>query len=163
MENLQNGLERFLDAQKDKYDTALNEIHAGAKETHWMWFVFPQIKGLGMSPIAQHYGVDGLDEAKAYLANPTLRSRLLESSEALLKLDGNDAEAILGHPDNLKLKSSMTLFAMAESTCLTFQAVLDKFFDGQPDKATLGIIERMSAPQIDGNNPPIKSDIPNPR
>jgi uncharacterized protein (DUF1810 family) len=105
-----------------------------------MWFIFPQMKGLGMSPMAQRYGIDSLGEAKAYLANDFLRKRLLEICEALLATRHNDPTAILGYPDDLKLKSSMTLFALADPDCHTFSAVLEKFYDGEQDAATLKII-----------------------
>ncbi|MCL1994316.1 MAG: DUF1810 domain-containing protein [Spirochaetes bacterium] len=127
----EKSLDRFLKAQTRAYETALKEIRAGRKSTHWMWYIFPQIKGLGTSADAEYYGIENMDEAKAYLADNILRERLLEISEALLKLESNDPIAILGSPDNLKLKSSMTLFALADPSCSTFQAVLDKFFNGE--------------------------------
>ena len=140
MEKEGKSLCRFLEAQENVYEKALNEIRAGRKSSHWMWFIFPQIKGLGKSHLAEYYGIESLDEAKAYLSNDILRKRLLEISEALLNLENNDPEVILGFPDNLKLKSSMTLFALAEPSYNIFQAVLDKFFDGKQDAATRKII-----------------------
>ena len=103
-------LERFHCAQESSYPTALAEIRAGRKSSHWMWYIFPQMKGLGYSSMAAYYGIDGLEEAKVYLNDPVLRSRLVEISSALLKLPGSDAGAVMGYPDNLKLRSSMTLF-----------------------------------------------------
>ena len=133
-------LSRFLDAQKNVYEKALGEIRMGSKSSHWMWFIFPQIKGLGKSDIAEYYSIENLDEAKAYLSNDILRERLLEISEALLNLESNDPTVILGFPDDLKLKSSMTLFALADPSYHIFQAVLDKFYDGKQDTATRKIV-----------------------
>ena len=135
-----NAIDRFLDAQKNTYDHALREIQAGEKTSHWMWFIFPQIKGLGKTYTADYYGIENLDEAKAYLSNETLCSRLIEISEALLKLETNDPIKIFGYTDSLKLKSSMTLFLLADENCKTFQAVLDKFYDGKKDNATIRIL-----------------------
>ena len=135
-----NSLRRFLDAQENVYKKALSEIRAGRKSSHWMWFIFPQIKGLGKSQIADYYGIENLDEAKAYLSNNILRERLLEISEALLNLKNNDPAVIFGFPDNLKLKSSMTLFALADPSHNIFQAVLYKFYDGKQDTATRKIL-----------------------
>ena len=105
-----------------------------------MWYIFPQIQGLGMSSTAQYYAIADLDEAKAYLAEPTLRARLLEISEALLTLHTNDPTAVMGWPDDLKLRSSMTLFAEAEPECAVFQKVLDKYYGGAKDPRTLRIL-----------------------
>jgi len=133
-------LGRFLDAQKGVYEKALNEIRKGRKTSHWMWFIFPQIKGLGRSDIAEYYGIESLDEAKAYLSNDILSERLLEICEVLLNLEENDPAVIFGYPDNLKLKSSMTLFALADPNCPIFQAVLDKLYDGKQDTETRKIV-----------------------
>ena len=138
--NQPKSLVRFLDAQKGVYEKALNEIRKGRKTSHWIWFIFPQIKGLGTSPMAEYYGIENLDEAKAYLSNDILRERLLEISEVLLNLKENDPAVIFGYPDNLKLKSSMTLFALADPNCHIFQSALDKFYDGKQDTATLKIV-----------------------
>ena len=135
-----NSLNRFLIAQEGVYETALKEIRSGKKLSHWMWFIFPQIKGLGISQIAEYYGIKDLEEAKAYLADNVLRKRLLEITEAFLNLEKDDPAVILGFPDNLKLKSSMTLFALAEPGCSVFRAVLDKFYEGKIDTATLEMI-----------------------
>ena len=136
-------LERFLQAQEGDYAAALAEIRAGRKRSHWIWYIFPQLKGLGRSMTAEYYGIRDLAEAREYLAHPVLRQRLIEISEALLGLPSNDADEVMGFPDNLKLRSSMTLFALADPSCPVFRQVLDKFFGGRPDERTkelLGII-----------------------
>jgi len=135
-------LSRFLKAQERDYDTALAEIKAGRKTSHWIWYIFPQLGELGFSPTAKYYGIVDLDEARAYLANNLLRTRLLEISQALLDLPSRDIEDIMGYPDNLKLCSSMTLFHLAEPTCDVFQRVLDKYFDGEPDKKTMALCKK---------------------
>lgn len=118
-------LKRFLQAQERDYATALAEIKAGHKRSHWIWYIFPQIKGLGFSSMSSYYGIDGLGEAKAYLANPVLHERLLEISQALLKLSSSDAGEVMGYPDDMKLRSSMTLFHIAEPKESIFSEVLD--------------------------------------
>ncbi|MCI6099448.1 MAG: DUF1810 domain-containing protein [Selenomonas sp.] len=128
---------RFLKAQEGDYDVALREIRAGRKQTHWIWYIFPQLKGLGRSSTSEYYGIRDLNEAREYLAEPALRNRLLEISEALLALPSNDAEDVMGFPDNLKLHSSMTLFALADPSCTVFRRVLDKFFGGKMDERTV--------------------------
>ena len=128
-------LDRFVTAQAGVYEQALAELTAGRKRTHWMWFVFPQITGLGSSPTAQRYAIASLDEARAYLAHPVLGPRLRECARALLGVEGRSARDILGHPDDLKLRSSMTLFARAADDPDLFQAVLDRDYDG-PDPLT---------------------------
>ena len=135
-------LERFVRAQIGSYETALWEIRRGRKCSHWMWYIFPQIAGLGMSSTAQYYAIQDLQEAEEYLAHPILGPRLLEISGELLKLSTNDAYAVFGWPDNLKLRSSMTLFHCADPDCPVFQQVLDKFFAGRPDERTLAILGR---------------------
>ena len=130
-------IDRFLKAQEGDYGVALREIRAGRKQTHWIWYIFPQLKGLGRSSSSEYYGIRDLDEAREYLAEPVLRMRLLEISEALLTLPSNDAEDVMGFPDNLKLHSSMTLFALAEPSSTVFQRVLDKFFAGEMDEKTV--------------------------
>ena len=129
-------LQRFVDAQRDSYDTALAELRAGAKRSHWMWFVFPQVAGLGRSATAQHFAISGADEARAYLAHPVLGPRLVECTQALLDLDGGDAVAVLGSVDAQKLRSSMTLFALAAPEEPVFREVLDHYFGGELDEAT---------------------------
>jgi uncharacterized protein (DUF1810 family) len=129
-------LSRFVDAQAGTYGQALAELRAGRKTSHWMWFVFPQVAGLGRSPTAQHYAISGLDEARAYLAHPVLGARLVECAQALLDLPGSDAAAVLGPVDAMKLRSSMTLFARADPAQPVFRAVLERYFAGQEDEAT---------------------------
>ncbi|MGY1753770.1 DUF1810 domain-containing protein [Blastococcus sp. SYSU D01042] len=129
-------LQRFVDAQRGSYETALAELRAGSKRSHWMWFVFPQVAGLGRSATAQHFAISGLDEARAYLAHPVLGPRLVECAQALVELGGTDAVAVLGPVDAQKLRSSMTLFAHADPDQPVFRAVLDRFFDGTEDDAT---------------------------
>ena len=132
-------LSRFITAQERSYDTALREIKSGRKRTHWMWYIFPQIAGLGFSSTAQFYAISSMQEAKDYYAHPVLGKRLVEISEALLALDTSDAGAVMGYPDDLKLRSSMTLF-LAASGDAVFQRVLDKFYSGMPDSKTLRIL-----------------------
>jgi uncharacterized protein (DUF1810 family) len=129
-------LERFVAAQRGSYDGALAELRAGRKRGHWIWFVFPQIAGLGFSSTAQRYAISGLDEARAYLAHPVLGPRLVESAQALLGLPGTDPVAVLGPVDAQKLRSSMTLFAQASDEP-AFRQVLDRYYDGSEDDATL--------------------------
>ena len=138
---MEQGLDRFLKAQKVFYKEALEEIHQGQKQSHWMWFIFPQIIGLGRSETAQYYSIKNLQEAKDFLNNEVLGANLREISEALLKVESNDAEEVMGWPDDMKLKSSMTLFLEADSECEVFQKVLHKFFDGKKDQKTLEILE----------------------
>jgi uncharacterized protein (DUF1810 family) len=132
-------LERFVTAQDGVWDTALAELRAGRKRTHWMWFIFPQIAGLGASPTAQRYALRGLDEARAYLAHPVLGPRLREASRAVLGVEGRSADRIFGHPDDLKLRSSMTLFARAADDPAVFEAVLERYYDG-PDPRTEALL-----------------------
>ena len=129
-------LQRFLDAQAQTYDQALAELRAGEKRTHWMWFVFPQIAGLGRSGMAQRFAVSGLEEARAYLAHPTLGRRLVECARALTALDTTDPVRVFGPVDAQKLRSSMTLFAHAAPDEPVFREVLDHWFDGAEDAAT---------------------------
>jgi uncharacterized protein (DUF1810 family) len=131
-------LQRFVDAQDagGTYDTALAELRAGRKRSHWMWFVFPQVAGLGRSAMAQRYAVSGPDEARAYLAHPVLGPRLLDSARALLTLGTGDAVAVLGGIDAQKLQSSMTLFAAVAPDEPVFGQVLDQFFAGVRDPGT---------------------------
>jgi uncharacterized protein (DUF1810 family) len=132
-------LERFVAAQDSggSYEQALAELQAGRKRSHWIWYVFPQIKGLGMSPTSQHYAIAGLAEARAYLAHPVLGARLLTCTGALLDLDGDDPVAIFGSLDAMKVRSSMTLFAQAAPEQPLFGAVLDRYFSGETDSATI--------------------------
>ena len=135
-------LDRFLNAQASSYDVALREIRAGQKRSHWIWYIFPQIQGLGFSSTAQYSAIADIEEARAYLQEPTLRARLLEISDALLQLSSNDPTYVMGYPDDLKLRSSMTLFAEAEPECEVFQKVLDKYYGGRKDFRTLEILYR---------------------
>lgn len=130
------GLERFVKAQEYDFTLALSEIKNGRKESHWMWYIFPQIEGLGHSPTAQYYAIQDRKEAECYIEHPLLGSRLLEISGELLKLKSSDARAVLGWPDDMKLKSSMTLFE-AVSGEKVFAQVLEKFFGGERDAYTL--------------------------
>ncbi|CAA0133490.1 Uncharacterised protein [Mycolicibacterium vanbaalenii] len=129
-------LGRFVEAQDHVYPTVLTELRAGAKRSHWIWFVFPQMRGLGHSAPAHRFGISSLAEADAYLQHPVLGSRLRECAGLLLAVDGRTATEIFGHPDDLKVRSSMTLFARVDRDPV-FRAVLDKFYDGCEDPATL--------------------------
>jgi uncharacterized protein (DUF1810 family) len=135
-------LERFVAAQDDRgtYDAALAELRAGRKTSHWMWFVFPQIAGLGHSPMARRYAIASLEEARAYLAHPVLGPRLVEAARALAALTGRSAREVLGDTDALKLRSSMTLFARAAPEEPVFARVLEVYFQGSEDEATLARI-----------------------
>ena len=136
-----NSLNRFVEAQATAYSAALAEVKRGRKQSHWMWYVFPQVQGLGLSATAQHYAIQDRAEAAAYLQHPVLGARLREISAALLPLETSDANRVFGSPDDLKLKSSMTLFA-AVGGGPVFQAVLDKFFGGASDSRTLELLGR---------------------
>lgn len=122
-----NSLDRFIKAQDNMYETALKEIKNGEKESHWMWYIFPQLRGLGESEMSYFYGINGLEEAKAYLAHPILSTRLIEISTALLEHKDKPIEDIMGYIDDMKLKSSMTLFAIASKEISIFHQVLDFF------------------------------------
>jgi len=132
-------LERFVAAQAPTIDAVRDELRAGAKRSHWMWFVFPQIAGLGSSAMAQRYAIASLDEARAYLAHPVLGARLRECTELVLGVEGRDAHAIFGSPDDLKFRSSMTLFA-AVSSQPEFAAALGQFYGGKSDQRTLDLL-----------------------
>ncbi len=132
-------LTRFVTAQHDVYPRALAELHAGAKRSHWMWFIFPQIAGLGQSMMARTYAIADANEAQAYLAHPVLGPRLLEATEAVTAAQGS-AATILGDIDAVKLRSSMTLFASVADDPTPFRAALDRFFDGTADEATLRLL-----------------------
>ncbi len=136
---MNSSLERFLVAQEYSYDTALREIRAGRKRSHWMWYIFPQIAGLGMSYTAQLYAIADINEARQYIEHPVLGARLIEISRALLTLESSDATAVMGYPDDLKLRSCMTLFAQVSDDPV-FPAVLDKFYGGRADTRTLSIL-----------------------
>lgn len=136
-------LERFVRAQSQDYDQALREIRAGRKRSHWIWYIFPQLKGLGFSYNAEYYGIADVEEAKQYLAHPVLSLRLTEITTALLTLPGKDPKAVMGHPDEIKLLSSMTLFAQISGDNSIFHQVIDKYYAGNPDKQTLQMLGRI--------------------
>ena len=135
-----NRLRRLIDAQASDYGRALAEIRQGRKQSHWMWYIFPQLRRLGYSETAKFYGINGRQEAADYLAHPELGSRLVDISTALLGVDGRTANQIMGSPDDLKLRSSMTLFSRLTDTNPVFQAVLDEYFAGEPDPKTLALL-----------------------
>lgn len=135
----QFNLERFLKAQIFDYDTALKELRSGEKQSHWIWYVFPQMKGLGYSSHAVYYGISGLEEARAYLAHPVLGARLREATEAVLAIEGKTVREIMPGIDALKLKSSMTLFDLVSPDDI-FARVLDKYYDGKRDESTLRML-----------------------
>lgn len=133
-------LDRFVDAQAGTYDRALGELRAGRKTSHWMWWIFPQVAGLGMSATSKAYAIADLDEARAYLRHDVLGPRLVECCRALLALEDVSAERVLGSVDAMKLRSSMTLFAHADPTDGTFRAVLDRYHDGTEDERTITLL-----------------------
>jgi uncharacterized protein (DUF1810 family) len=135
-------LQRFVDAQDRVYARVVAELRGGRKTSHWMWFVFPQVAGLGSSPMAQQYAINSLDEARAYLAHAVLGARLRECTQLVLDVEGRDISDILGYPDDLKFRSSMTLFAALDEAPPVFEAALGQFFGGKPDAATLEILGR---------------------
>jgi uncharacterized protein (DUF1810 family) len=140
-------LERFVRAQEGVHDTALAELRAGRKRTHWMWFVFPQVAGLGASPMARRYAIGSLAEARAYLDHPLLGRRLSECAEALLALEGREARDVLGYPDDLKLRSCATLFAAVAPPGSPFERLLARYYGGQRDPETLRRIEGADPPR----------------
>ena len=133
-------LARFVDAQSGVYDQALAELRAGRKRTHWMWFVFPQIAGLGSSPTAQFYAIESIEEARAYAEHPLLGSRLRECTRVLLGVSGRSANEIFGSPDNLKFRSCMTLFTEAAPNEPLFGAALAMYFEGKRDEVTTRLL-----------------------
>ena len=133
-------LERFIEAHKQSYRSALSEIRKGRKTSHWMWYIFPQLAGLGHSPISEYYAISNLDEAASFLQNPFLGGNLREICHALLALKTDNATEVFGKPDDMKLRSSMTLFSLAEGADPVFQDVLDRFFGGRPDSITLKLL-----------------------
>ena len=138
---MKNDLERFLKAQEKDYEHALNEIKNGRKTGHWIWYIFPQIAGLGFSSTSKYYSKKDKNEAIEYLKNKTLKNRLIEICEALLSLESNDATYVMGYPDDLKLKSSMTLFDEV-SDIDVFKKVLDKFYKGEKDEMTISLLNK---------------------
>lgn len=135
-----HSLDRFIDAQDGIYGTALCEIQNGRKESCWMWYIFPQLRGLGDSPMSHSFGIEDLDEARAYLEHPVLSSRLIEISEALMLSDISDSAEIFGYIDSIKLRSSMTLFALVSDKDSVFNQVLKKYFGGEMDQLTLQML-----------------------
>ncbi|HBH81502.1 MAG TPA: DUF1810 domain-containing protein [Nitrospira sp.] len=140
-------LQRFLGAQEPVYDTVRAELQARRKSSHWIWFIFPQIAGLGHSNMAQQFAIASLDEAKAYLQHPVLGQRLRECTQLVLNVEGRSAEEIFGYPDNLKFRSCMTLFMSAATDNTRFNDALEKYFDGQPDQKTLEILAQHTMTQ----------------
>lgn len=135
------GLSRFITAQDIVYARVLEELKSGRKRSHWMWYIFPQVDGLGYSATSKHYAIKSMDEARAYLNHPVLGSRLLECVNAVLAIEGRSASDILGYPDDLKLKSSMTLFASVAGPDSVFARVIDKYFQGERDVRTIKLLE----------------------
>jgi uncharacterized protein (DUF1810 family) len=133
-------LSRFVEAQADDYAQALAEIKAGQKDSHWMWYIFPQLDGLGYSSMSRRYGIKSAAEAKAYLEHPVLGPRLLECAQAALGVEGRSAYDIFGSPDDMKLKSSATLFALVSPAGSAFERLLDKYYAGERDGATLRLL-----------------------
>lgn len=134
-------LKRFLDAQDLYYDNALVEIKNGRKRSHWIWYIFPQLVELGYSSTSKYYGIKNIDEARAYLDNNILKNHLIEISKELYRLDGNITN-IMSYPDDLKLKSSMTLFSIADPSIDIFKNILDKFYNGEVDRNTLDLLKK---------------------
>lgn len=133
-------LSRFTEAQENVYGAALGELRDGRKRTHWMWYIFPQIDGLGHSPTSKYYAIKNIEEARQYLQHPVLGRRLLECAEAVLGVEGRSVSEIFGFPDDMKLKSSMTLFASVSAPDSVFERVLKKYFHGERDTRTLHLL-----------------------
>lgn len=133
-------LDKYLEAQERDYAGALAEIRKGRKQGHWIWYVFPQISGLGLSSTSAHYAIKDIDQATRYLQHPVLGYRLVEIADAMLRVEGKTANQILGSPDDLKVRSSMTLFNQVENVDPVFQAILDKYYNGKPDQRTLDLL-----------------------
>ena len=137
-------LKRFISAQEGIYDRVLDELRGGLKRTHWMWYIFPQIDGLGHSPTTRHYAVKSVEEARRYLRHPVLGTRLVESAEAVLAVQGCSVSDIFGYPDDMKLQSSMTLFALVAEPRSVFERVLEKYYQGKRDARTLQIVGNLN-------------------
>jgi uncharacterized protein (DUF1810 family) len=133
-------LQRFVDAQQPQYSQVCAELRAGRKRSHWIWFIFPQMRGLGHSEMADFYGISSRQEAEAYLAHPVLGPRLRECTRLVTEAEGRSVDEIFGFPDNLKFRSSMTLFANVAGETQIFRDALQKYFDGQPDERTLALL-----------------------
>lgn len=136
----EHNLGRFIKAQGTDYARALAEMRRGRKSSHWMWYIFPQLRGLGRSSTAEFYGIENIEEARAYAAHPILGPRLIEIFEATLAVEGKSAHDIFGSPDDLKLRSCATLFAQVSAPGSPFERVLKKFYGGEPDSATLRLL-----------------------
>ena len=134
-------LNRFLAIQERDYPKALNEINAGKKQSHWMWYIFPQLRGLGRSKMSEYYGIQDISEAKRYLENPILRDRLIELCKVLLLLNGRPAAAIFGSPDDSKLHASMTLFLRTSDEISVFGEVIEKYFNGMQHRQTIELLK----------------------
>ncbi len=134
-------LARFISAQQDSYDLALSEVRKGHKASHWMWYIFPQLRGLGFSSTSQLYGITGEPEARAYLAHDVLGPRLIAICEAALAVDGRSATEMFGKPDDMKLRSCATLFAQVSNANSVFHKLIAKYFDGQTDRKTIQLLE----------------------
>ena len=143
-------LQRFLEAQQGLYERALAEIRSGRKQSHWMWFIFPQYDGLGASAMAKRYAIKSLAEAEAYLSHPVLGPRLLECAEAALAVPGRSASEIFGYPDDLKLRSSATLFTAVSPAGSVFERLLEKYFAGERDERTMQRVELEKRPDPRG-------------
>lgn len=139
---MDSDLDKFVKAQEQDYAGALEEMKRGRKQGHWIWYVFPQITGLGMSSTSMHYAIKDLEQANRYFQHPVLGKRLVETANAVLAVEGKTANQIMGSPDDLKLRSSMTLFSLVKNADPVFQAVLNKYFEGRPDQKTLAILHK---------------------
>lgn len=144
---MEENLERFIVAQEHSYEYALEEIKRGRKVSHWMWYIFPQVSGLGMSPTSEYFAIKSLEEAKAYLSHELLGNRLREISRVLLTLETNNPKEVFGPIDALKLRSSMTLFAYVSDEEV-FTQVLDKYYDGEKDERTIAICEELKVAKL---------------
>ncbi len=135
-------LARFVDAQEQVFDNVLTELKHGRKYGHWIWFIFPQLKGLGLSPTSEFYGISSLDEAKAYMQHPVLGPRLLQCTELVIAIQGSNVEEIFGEIDAMKFRSCMTLFAAADPKQRTFSRALEKYFAGEGDRLTINYVNQ---------------------
>ena len=142
---MEKSLDRFLIAQQNYYHDAYAELKAGKKRSHWMWFIFPQIRGLGYSDMAKYYAIESREEAENYITDPTLGHNLIEISSVLLDIRGNDAKSIMGEPDDRKLQSCMTLFSTVAPEIDVFEKVLQKFYGGVKDSKTLEILQEIES------------------
>jgi uncharacterized protein (DUF1810 family) len=139
--NSESSLNRFIEAQDKIYAQVVKELQRGRKTSHWMWFIFPQIDGLGLSSTAKYYSIKNIEEAKEYLAHPVLGKRLIECANLVLQVNDKTANDIFGYPDDMKLRSSMTLFNLVAPEQNYFSEVLERYFAGNPDQRTLSLIK----------------------